>query len=211
MNLMNKWNYGDAYKRHPIKDVHKFADGSIIKVHDIFDKLPDFMMDADMILSDPPWNITNLSTFYAKAEKEKKTQYFSTFYKRFFECISEIDPHSAYVFIGKQYLADFITEMKRIFRYVIFFNSFYYDDPKKLCYCVVGSKNGKKKKLDNMSEGDIIDWVCENENYNIIGDLCIGRGYVGIQAQKNNKRFVGTELNNKRLSVLIEALEGDKK
>jgi hypothetical protein len=57
-----------------------------------------------------------------------------------------------------------------------------------------------------MDEEDIIEWICKNEEYNCIGDLCIGRGLVGINAYKNSKKFVGTELNKKRLSVLLERI-----
>jgi methylase of polypeptide subunit release factors len=57
-----------------------------------------------------------------------------------------------------------------------------------------------------MDEEDIITWICEHEDYSCIGDLCIGRGLVGVHATKNGKKFVGTELNHKRLSVLLENL-----
>ena len=34
----------------------------------------------------------------------------------------------------------------------------------------------------------------------------MGRGLVAVNAYRNRKRFVGTELNHKRLSVLIERI-----
>lgn len=34
----------------------------------------------------------------------------------------------------------------------------------------------------------------------------MGRGLVGVNAYKNGKRFVGTELNHKRLAVLLERI-----
>ena len=57
-----------------------------------------------------------------------------------------------------------------------------------------------------MDEENIIEWICENEEFECIGDLCMGKGLVGINAHKNGKRFVGTELNHKRLSVLLEKI-----
>ncbi|MDD4804843.1 MAG: hypothetical protein PHN69_06790 [Candidatus Pacebacteria bacterium] len=205
---MSKWNYGDAYKRFPIpEDGWQFENGSFVKVHNIFDPLPDFMKQADLIFVDPPWNLRNLNTFYTKAERTDYQDNYTEFYKRLFECIKDIGPHTCYVEVGKQYLAEFIMEMKAIFKHVTFYNSMYYHNKNNMCYVIVGSKKRKKKApLDYMDEEDIIKWICENEDYNCIGDLCMGRGLVGFHAFLNNKKFVGTELNGKRLSVLIERI-----
>lgn len=203
---LSKWNYGNAYKRHPIADneIVVFDNGSKIKVHDIFDPLPEFMKEADLIFVDPPWNLGNLNSFYTKADRDDYKDSFIPFYKRLFECIAEINPRTCYVEIGKKHLADFIIEMRKLYKYVTFYNSTYYHNKDKLCYIVRGSNKFNKPKLDGMDEEDIIAWVCENEEYDVIGDLCIGRGLVAVEAYKNGKKFVGTELNHKRLSVLIE-------
>jgi hypothetical protein len=211
---MSKWTYGGAIDRHPILEGETavFEDGSKVKVHNIFDPLPNFMKEADLLFVDPPWNLGNLNTFYTKADVRERVESFESFYHRLFECIAEIKPKICYVEIGKQYLADFILEMRKIYKYVTFYNSTYYHRKDSLCYVVRGSNKAKKPKLDGMDEEDIIEWICANENYKCIGDLCMGRGLVGINAYKNGKRFVGTELNKKRLAVLIERIvkEGGK-
>jgi len=203
-----KWNYGGAYIGHPIADNQTavFDNGSAVKVHNIFDPLPSFMTYADLIFVDPPWNLGNLNTFYTKAERQDYQDSFTTFYKRLFECIREIKPGVCYVEVGKEYLSEFIREMKSIYRHVTFYNSSYYHKKENMCYVIRGSAKRKKLPLDYMDEEDIIKWVCANEDYGCIGDLCMGRGLVGINAHKNGKCFVGTELNHKRLSVLLENL-----
>jgi 16S rRNA G966 N2-methylase RsmD len=205
---MSEWNYGDAFKRHPIdeNEIALFDNGSIVKVHNIFDPLSEIMKRADIIFVDPPWNLGNLNTFYTKAERTDYQDSFEKFYVRLFECIREISPRACYVEVGKEYLAEFILKMKSVFKYVTFYNSTYYHSKDKLCYVIRGSSKRKKLPLDNMDEEDIIEWICKNEEYNCIGDLCIGRGLVGINAYKNSKKFVGTELNKKRLSVLLERI-----
>ncbi len=205
---MSKWEYGEAYQRHPINpgEIIAFEDGSRVKVHNIFEPLPGFMKDADMIFVDPPWNLGNLNSFYTKANRTDYPDSFERFYRRLFECIAEIRPAICYVEVGKQYLSEFIQEMKRIYRQVTFYNSSYYHRKENICYVVRGSRKRKKLPLDYMDEEDIIAWVCANEDYKCIGDLCIGLGLVGLHAHKNGKRFVGTELNHKRLSVLLEKL-----
>jgi hypothetical protein len=203
-----KWNYGDAYLRHPISDnqLVVFDNRSVVKVHDIFDPLPCFMKQADVIFTDPPWNLGNLNTFYMKAQKQERHKSFERFYLRLFECIADINPRSCYVEVGKTYLSEFIHEMKKLYKYVTFYNSCYYHRKENICYIVHGSYKRKKLPLDYTDEEDAIAWVCENEEYDCIGDLCMGRGLVGVNAYKNGKRFVGTELNHKRLAVLLERI-----
>lgn len=205
---MAKWNYGDAYLRYPIgpDQIAMFDDGSAVKVHNIFDPLPEFMRSADLIFVDPPWNLGNINSFYTKADRTDYVVSFTTFYKRLFECIKKIKPAVCYVEVGKEYLSEFIQEMKKIYRHVTFYNSSYYHKKENMCYVIRGSSKRKKLLLDYMDEEDIIEWVCKNEEYTCIGDLCIGRGLVGVNAYKNGKQFVGTELNHKRLSVLLESL-----
>jgi len=205
---MSKWNYGNAYLRHPIgpEQIAVFENNSMLKVHNIFDPLPIFMLDADLVFVDPPWNQGNLNSFYTKAGRTDYQNSFTPFYRRLFECIAEIKPRTCYIEIGKEYLAEFIMEMKELFRHVTFYNSTYYHYQKNICYVVRGGQKRKKLPLDYMDEEDIIAWICENEEYTCIGDPCIGQGLVGLGAYRNRKRFVGTELNHRRLSVLIEKL-----
>lgn len=202
---MTKWNYGNAYLDYPVpEEGYAFENGSFIKTHDIFNQLPDFMLEADLLFIDPPWNLGNLNTFYTKAAIKDRIKNFDKFYKRLFECIKQISAKTCYIEIGKQYLADFIIETRKIYKYVTFYNSTYYHNKNNICYIIRGSNKFKKPKLDNIDEEDIIKWLCANEDYNCIGDLCMGRGLVGLNAYKNNKKFVGTEINHKRLSVLVK-------
>jgi len=205
---LDKWNYGDAIVRHPIKEGQTaiFDNGSMVKVHNIFDPLPAIMKNADLIFVDPPWNLGNLNSFYTKADRTDYQDSFERFYKRLFECIGEIRPKTCYIEVGKEYLPEFMIESKRLYKHVTFYNSMYYHKKDNTCYIIRGSGKRKKLPLDYVDEEDIIEWICTNEEYDYIGDLCMGRGLVGINAYINGKRFVGTELNPKRLAVLLESI-----
>ena len=84
-------------------------------------------------------------------------------------------------------------------------------------YIIRGSRKAKKPDLDYIDEEDIIQWVCKNENYGCICDFCMGQGLVGKYAAQAGRKFVGGELNHRRLSVLLrnvpgyEILKRDKK
>lgn len=204
---MAKWDYGGAYLRHPVQGKRVvFTDGSMAQEHDIFAPLPGFMGQADLIFVDPPWNIGNLRSFYTKAGRTMDVDWFDFFYKTLFKRIMGINPHTCYVEVGKEFLGEFLLEMKKGFRSVTFFNSYYYRRKENKCYVVRGSTKRKKLGLDDMDEAEIISWVCSNEDYNCIGDLCMGRGLVGLSAFAAGKKFAGTELNHKRLSVMVEKL-----
>lgn len=202
-----KWDYGDAYLRHPCQSGPvRFADGSVLQVHDIFNPLPDFMRQADILFTDGPWNAGNMRSFYTKAELMPTHDSFDAFAHRLFECVGEISPRICYLEVGKEYLADYIMFMRHMYRYVTFYNSSYYHRSNNHCYIVCGSRKRCKAPLDGVDEENAIEWICEHEDYNCIADLCMGRGLVAINAYKAGKRFLGTELNHKRLAVCIERL-----
>jgi len=205
---MPDWNYGNAYLRCPIEHgTAEFENGSKLQVSNVFSPLPDFMQQADLIFCDPPWNQGNIRSFYTKAGIYDAESDYGRFIDRLFDCIKKIHPATCYLEIGKEYLAVFITKMQEIYKYVTFYNSSYYHKNDNLCYIVRGSRKAKKPKLDGIDEEDIITWVCENESYTCIGDLCMGRGLVACAAYRSGKKFVGTELNHKRLSVALEHLK----
>lgn len=176
---------------------------SKLKVHDLLGELPKFMFDADLIFVDPPYNERALGMFYSVASIAH-TNSFQEFYKRLFECIREISPATCYVEVGKEYLAEFLTEMKQQYPYVTFYNSTYYHKKGNICYVIRGGQKRVKLPLDGVDEEDIIKYVCKNEKYECIADLCMGQGLVAVNAAKNERRFVGTELNPKRLSVAVK-------
>lgn len=201
---MPKWDYGDAYLRHPCEGgTVVFDDGSKLRVCDLTLEMPDFMREADMLFIDPPWTQGNATSFYTKAEIARPVVY-TDFRRALFERIGQIAPRTCYMEMGKDGLADVIFAMRKLFPHVTFFNSTYYHRPQNLCYIVRGGKKRPLAKLDGMDEEDAIAYICANEDYTCAGDLCMGRGLVGYHAFVNGKRFVGTELNHKRLSVLVE-------
>ena len=207
---MATWDYGKAYETNPIREgqIAVYPDGSTLAVNNIFDEVPFFMKQADCIFVDPPWNRGNLNSFYTKADRTDYQDAYEPFMQRVFHYIDVIKPQVAYTEIGKEFLADFIMEMRKRFKYVTFYNSSYYHNQKNKCYIVRGSNKARKPDLDYMDEEDIIKWVCENEQYTCICDFCMGQGLVARYAAGAGRKFVGGELNPKRLSVTLSKVPG---
>lgn len=205
------WEYGEVYKKYDMSGIINIGTGTV-KVHDIFNPLPDYMKNADVIFSDPPCSEGNLKTFYTKADLEK-LKFFEDFQKRFFECVDEIKPKTLFLEVFANNKNSFYNECLKRFKQVIVLDSYYYHNKKNKCwvyYCCDEIDPKIVELLNNRDEQKIIELICKNYNFECIGDLCMGRGLVGYYANKYNRKFVGTELNQKRLAVLIERINNGK-
>lgn len=203
---MAKWEYGSIYKHYNMDGEIKIGTG-ILKVHNIFDQLPEFMRQADVIFCDPPCSKANINSFYTKADRTDYQVDYLPFAKRFFECIDEIKPKDLFVEVFKSNFDYFWNEITKRYKFVYVCPSKYYNSSKNKCWIIHGTNDQKHalhlQPCENMDEAKIINYICSNLDYKCIGDLCMGRGLVGWNAYINNKAFVGTELNKKRLAILV--------
>lgn len=183
---------------------------SICKVQDIFDNIEDWFK-PDILFTDPPYNqslLTNYSNRLScrKSLSDKNNKDFLTFQNRLFDIIKNIKPRITFLEIGKEWLPIFITNMKGMYKYVTFYNSYYTKNTKNKCYIVVGADKQryiKYSSIEDKDEADIIKIITSEVDYNSIGDLCMGKGLVGKGAFNNNKQFFGIELNKERLEHLV--------
>ena len=205
---MTKWNYGDAYLRQNMRG-EIYTQYGVLQVNDIFNPLPEFMLKADCLFMDPPCSIGNLRSFYTKAEIEERFNEYEKFTLRLFECINIINPSRLFIEVFKSNKENYFKRIKTMFPYVQIIESCYYHNRKNRCWVIHGSFDNLifDTDLNGTDEEDIIKFVCKNVPYEIIGDLCMGRGLVAVNAAKNKKQFVGTELNEKRLAVCVERLK----
>lgn len=208
---MTKWLYGDYAKDYDMTGEIKVGLGTV-KVHDIFDPLPEFMKKADVVFVDPPYNIGLLKGFYTKAGLDNSNQDFEVFTKRLFECIAEINPEYLFVEIGHQNLPMYERKCGELFETVQVSQCTYYNNSKNVCFIIYATnlKNPSPNPVpDGVDESKAIDLICSwLPKDKVIGDLCMGRGLVGISAQNYGKQFVGTELNVNRLACLLKKIKG---
>ncbi len=200
-----KYLYGDAWERFLIGSgqVWSLPNGSRVAVHDIFDPLPAWMR-ADLVFVDPPWNQGNLNCFYTKAERSDY-QDFGYFADTLFRRIAEIGARTAYIEIGNQAMEEWRFRLQRSYPSVQCWPVTYYRKfPTNLLR--VGS-TPIDYDFTGIDEARCIQILAEIEQYRVLADPCMGRGLAGIAAYKTGHVFMGTELNKRRLAVLIDRLD----
>lgn len=204
---MASWEYGGAYLRHDMTGIIHLPHDSKVMACDWLEVLPDFMREADTLFIDPPWNLGNVKSFYTKAALPYEPMSFLEFMDRLWQRIETIAPTTLFLEMGKQHLGYCLLRAEKRWPCVTFYNSTYFHQRENKCYVIHAThdrKNKRYKELEDKDEEDIIAWICRNAAYECIGDLCMGRGLVGRHAFLNGRRFVGTELNYKRLAVLVD-------
>lgn len=206
---MAKFEYGKAYERYPIEEEERWelSNGlGILQVHDIYHELPDFLLQADMIISDLPYNTQMINGYYTKAEIEQEVKkQFDSFLSTFFKRVDEINPHTILIEIGKQNVKKVEEYIKARFESVEVIESTYYK--KHRCYFVRGSNFARSPyDYNGLDEMDVIRVACEKESFECVADLLMGQGAVAVSSYQAKKKFVGTELNKKRLAVTIEKI-----
>ena len=199
-----EFEYGEKYKDYDMSKIIRIGGGTL-KVHDLMNPLPDFMKEADCIFIDPPCSRGNLNTFYTKAKLDERVEY-ENFARRIWECIDEINPKYLFIETFKSNREQAIEEMKKRYPYVYVNENTYYHNKNYHCWIVQGSHDSVQYDLNGIDEIDAVPVICEKVPFECIGDICMGQGLVGRSAYKNHKRFVGTELNYKRLAVLVDWL-----
>ena len=209
------YEYKGLYKNYDMTGEIKIGTG-IVKVHDITQPMPDFMFSADAVFCDPPCSRGNIRSFYTKAGKTADNNTLDDLNIAIFNYLAELKPKICFIETFKSNTDFFISCLQELFPNVEKIQSTYYHRQENKCYITAAWREdfefvlAKWKELEGLDEQDIIRWICENVDYECIADPCIGLGLVGWYAYKAGKKFVGTELNPKRLAVLVDGITTGK-
>lgn len=206
-----RWRYGDAWERYPIRAGERWRAGTgTVAVHNLFEqRLPAFLQQADALFVDPPWNLGNLNSFYTKAGRSDYQTDYDRFADRLFTCIGEIAPTVCYLEIGNQQVTQFKIRLHDAgYGCVDCWPVTYYR--KHPCWLLKGSHTPHTgRDFSGMDEERCIEAIAHEEQYACLGDLCMGRGLIGWYAWRAQRSFVGSELNPRRLAVLLARIAKD--
>ena len=206
---MSKFEYRGFYQNYDMEGEIIIGTGKV-KVHDIFEPLPDFMKPADCIFVDPPCNNGNLKSFYTKSDKLLKLDY-PRFEKRLFDVIDEINPNHLFIEVfasNKESIFEKLSE--RYGANIKEFPSYYYHKEDNKCWIYYAYLKENNFEIPFLDEEKAIEFICGNLEFDTIADPCMGKGLVGFYANKFGKKFAGTELNKKRLACLLEHINKGK-
>jgi hypothetical protein len=204
---MADWDYGGAWRRYDLSGVIDLPDGSRVQVCDWRQGLPAFMREADTLFIDPPWSLANLRSFYTKADQPHPATTYETFAETLMAHIDTIAPQTLFLEVGLSAFPWYLAACEARYPAVTSYQSTYYRRPPNRCRVIHATRGAHPlayPHLNGLDEADIIAWICREHPYACIGDLCMGTGLVGKHAYRAGRRFVGTELNPKRLAVLVE-------
>ena len=207
----NRFDCGGYYKKYDMSGEIQIGTG-VVKVHDIFKPVPEFMKEADVIFCDPPYNQSALSSFYTKADMRDDKPKFIDLFDRFFEVVDEINPRLLILEVGVPQEGLYLDKLAPLYKHVKVSRAKYYN--REECLIIVASNEHIPdflSSLPNIDEERIIDMICKELDYECICDPMMGTGLVGWYSNKYGKKFVGTELNKKRLAILVESITTGRK
>ena len=202
-----KFSYGNSWEKYPIRDNETWTDKqskSFVTVCDITKGIPQYMLAADMVYTDPPWSLGNANCFITKAGKDNYLSNFPEFSIAFFLRVKEISPLVCYVEIGKQNLQLFKDKLSALFPVIQEWGITYYK--KNPCFLLRGGATPQSYDFAGLDDRKTPEAAIRAENPICVADLCTGQGLTAVAAYRIGKRFVGTELNQRRLAVAIDRI-----
>ena len=164
MKIMSKFEYRGFYQKYDMTNEINIGTG-IVKVHDIFDELPDFMLKAGCLFIDPPCNEGNLKSFYTKADLEKRESIIK-FNNRLFDLIDKINPKHLFIEVFKSNFDEIFVKLNE--RYgtdMTVFESYYYGNKNNKCWIFYASLEDINFKIPLIDEEKAIEFICENLDY----------------------------------------------
>ena len=161
-----------------------------------------FRSHVDLLYSDPPWNQGNVNSFVTKAGLKTYIRSFGQFCDSLFARIDLFTPEICYLEIGKENYKQFSTRLKKRFDFVQDWQIRYYN--KHPCYLLRGGPTATETDFTNYDDTKTPTLAIRTDNPGSVADICTGRGLTMIAAHNNYSKFIGTELNQRRLAVAID-------
>ena len=196
------FRYENAHSEFPIQEgeVWKYGD-SAISVLDITESALDCFGDADMIYADAPWGLRNVNFFYNQVKK-KRLNNFSDFYNKLFGVVKNVNAEVCYLEIGNEYLHVYTENMRRLYNAVQKWPIKYYG--KRDCWLVRGGQDITPFDFTGFDDSKTPSHAVKIENPQCVLDPCCGKGITGIAALESGARFIGTEINKRKLALFIK-------
>ena len=177
---------------------------------DISQEIPEEMKQADCIYCKPPCSYIILTGYYHRAGQAIPPMFdaYGAYIKRFFEYIDEISPKHMYLEVTANNKDIFIDECKKRFNFVNVDEAYYNRNRKFKCWIIrCGRTDAAPSPSKTVEVNTYIRWICKNTDFKCIADPVMQSAAVGFYSHKNERKFIGTELNKKRLAILLQRID----
>lgn len=172
---------------------------SCVCQYDLYNELPSFMQEADLLVINPPWNTLNLRNFYKRVGFSVDTN-IKNFLIQLLCQILKINPKVFYLQMGRQNVDFLVKKLETEFSNIQIWDTVYLR--RNPCFLIRVGGHQKKIDFTGVDEQDVPKAVMAIEQFDCVGDLCIGAGSTGIAAYEAGKRFVGIDINQSSLDCL---------
>lgn len=216
---MTDWTkaYGDSYLNYPIEEGEcitlsnvNLMCADIVKNKQIVETfIRGIDRNTTFVYCDPPWNQSNISTFYTKAQKKGEHPRIDEFNKTLLELCCQFPV--AYIEQGKS-----VTDVSNIVDYIhtkypdkictVYPTTYYKRNPAHLIRICSEDHTIVEDLFSGVDDDYTPGVACEVEHNwaNTVVDFCVGRGLTVTTAIQHGYKMYGIELNKYRLSVAIE-------
>ena len=203
--------YGNAHEEFPIEKDWAIGENRF-RVGDIMNE-EDFIwatsQGPDYVYVDPPWNQSNIGSFYTKAGKQKQGPKFHGFINRliqFLKCVK----YDCFVEMGSQNIDEFtaLSESAGFTIANIWETTYYRTRPARLVQMSLSQPTVEGLELTGMWDKYIPWQVCEKLPANsLVMDVCTGKGLTALASVSAGHRFAGLELNPRRLAHAVQRVD----
>lgn len=199
--MTKRWTYGVDGERYPVQpgDVwtcagHTFRCGSMMD-----DSVAELARWASMIYCDPPWNASNLSSFYTKAGRPKPEFNWLDIYQR----VLELADGKPCFFEGGVHQERELAELVRQPYYHAWRITYYRKIECTLHYC-----GSEPCDLNLTGYDDVVTPILVMQHYDTsrVLDPCAGMGTTSRCADQAGWFSLNNELNPNRMSVALSKL-----
>ena len=216
MPITREYKYGDAGDRYPIKMGETWRVGDAVlrcgdlEAGDGMKLVLDYKERPKLMVTDPPWNSGNARTFRGKAGLDRPVDF-----PNLMSCVLELGvlcKGEVWIEMGVQYLFKLTEQVRALHGHVLqtFETTYYKKRPNRLMRCVFHGEWCALPLFDptGMDDADFTAPIIAHYSQpgDVVCDPCTGQGQMAVDAIKQGRRFIGLELNPRRLAVTVDKL-----
>ncbi len=211
--MVKTWEYGTVWEDYPIEAGQVWEIGQHrVRAGDLMDDEAfawTLEQEPDFMYVDPPWNQSNISSFFTKAGRRGLAPDFWQFMGRVVEVASRVK-YSSWIEMGNQNI-DRLKALVENRGGVVLEDwkvTYYKKHPSRLIEVMWNEPTIEGLDLNGVDDSETPFKVCSLlPAASKVLDVCAGKGLTAEAALRHGHTFIGLELNPRRLAHTIKKAE----